>query len=64
MVEDPALHDVERAGRLVRDDEPRAGRDGDRDEYPLSEPAGQLVRELPGPQLRVGHPGVGQLAAT
>jgi hypothetical protein len=51
--EDPGLRgDVERAGRLVEDQQAR--RDGERagDRDPLALPAGQLVR-VPGRQRRV-----------
>lgn len=58
MVEDDALHrDVERAGRLVGDDQPRPRGDGDRDQGALPHAAGEFVRVLPGTGGRVRQPG-------
>ena len=58
VVEDAALHgDVEGAGRLVGDEQPRVRRDRDRDEHALAHAARELVRVLPGPHGGVGQPG-------
>ena len=55
QIEDAALDgDVERRGRLVSDDQLGLERDGDGDEDALAHAARQLVRILPGAQLRIG----------
>jgi hypothetical protein len=54
VIQDPPLHgDVERAGRLVRDEQPGLTGQRDGDQHPLAHAAGQLVRVLPGAQHAV-----------
>ena len=54
-VEDLRLHgDIERGGRLVADQQVGIVGDGDRDDHPLAFATGQLVRERPGPPIRLG----------
>ncbi len=61
VVEDALLDgDVEGAGRLVSDDQFRAPGERDGDQDPLAQTAGELVRVLPGAQLRLGDTGLGQ----
>lgn len=61
VVEDPAGDGrVQRAGRLVGDDQRGSGGEGDRDEHPLAHPAGQLVGVLPGAGPRIVETGRGQ----
>ena len=56
-IEDAALHrHVQRAGRLVGDDQCWFQCDGDGDQHPLAHAAGQLMRILPYPQARIGQP--------
>ena len=58
VVEDLALHgDVQRAGRLVGDHEPRPGGDGDGDQHALAHAARQLVRVEARPRRRIGDAG-------
>ena len=61
QIEDALLHrHVEGAGGFVGDDQrrPQGDRDGDQDA--LAHAAGQLVRILPGAQLRLGEADAGQ----
>ena len=52
--------DVQRRGRLVRQDQRRLGGQRDRDADPLPHPAGHLVRVGPVALLRVADPHLGQ----
>lgn len=57
QVEDLRLHgDIQRGGRLVGDEQRWIQRDRRRDQRTLALAAGELVRQLPGTQLWVGHP--------
>jgi hypothetical protein len=57
MVEDPALHgDIESGGRFVGDQEPGTSRQRHRDQRALPQAAGQLVRVLVDPLLRIRYP--------
>ena len=59
VVEDLTLHrDVERRGRLVRDQELRTAGQSDGDERALAHTAGELVRVLLQPLVGIGHPGL------
>ena len=61
-LDDLALHhDVERAGRLIGDDHPRAQADRDRDHHPLFHPAAEFVRISVG-DLRLQSDGRQQFA--
>ena len=61
VVEDLALHgDVEGAGRLVGHQQARLRGERDGDEHALPHAAGELVRVLARPHLRVGQPGAAQ----
>ncbi len=56
LIEDRLLHgDVQRAGRLVRDQQARLAGETDRDQRALSHAAGELVRILLGALRRVGQ---------
>ena len=52
--------DVERGGRLIRDQQTRRAGQRHGDHHPLAHAAGQLVRILPQPPLRLGHPHLAQ----
>jgi hypothetical protein len=61
-LDDLALHhDVERAGRLIGDDHPRAQADRDRDHHPLFHPSAEFVRISVG-DLRLQSDGRQQFA--
>jgi hypothetical protein len=54
--EDLRLHgDVERAGRLVRDQQARLTAQGERDHHALTHTAGELVRTLSEATRRIGE---------
>jgi hypothetical protein len=60
-VEDLPLHgDVERRGRLVRDQQVRPAGEADREQRPLAHPAGELVRVLPRPPRGFRQPHLAQ----
>lgn len=57
QVQDLLLHGhVQGGGRFVRDQQPRPGKDRERDEHPLQLPAGELMRERVDDPLRIGQP--------
>ena len=61
QVEDPLLdRDVERGGRLVRDQQRRPGEDRQADQHPLQHAAGQLVRVGVVDTLGVVEPDLGE----
>ena len=52
--------DVQGGGGLIGDHQPRVQSDRRRDQCPLPQPAGELVRALAGAQLRLRNPHTGQ----
>jgi hypothetical protein len=61
VIEDLPLHgDVQRAGRLVGDQQLGPPGDGNGDQYPLPHAAGEHVRILLGAHCRIGQPGLGE----